>query len=100
MLTYDKAALKKILVAELGWYEKIAETVTTNPVDFRVKLQAALNAWLADRSVDDEFRAEGVPLGEIMTRRRCSCIDAMALMTVFINKPEPARQFTLTVMLQ
>ncbi len=90
MITIDKAAVKEILVEEGYSDEGDIDMIFNELSIIDASLQGVLDAYLADRTVIDEFKVEGLTISIIMHKFSCDFWKALGFMNTAITNPQLA----------
>lgn len=90
MLSFDSELVRKMLLED-GYKEKDLEIKENRLKKINLKLQPVLDAYLADRTISDDFNVEGLTMKIIMEKYSCNFWNAIGFMDAYIDDPEGAK---------
>ena len=76
---------------ETGRPDRLAAIMASRLNQIRPELQPCVAAWMNGNQL--EFSYQGVSLDEIMTKEKCSYIDAVFSMNTLLNNPQIAARY-------
>lgn len=91
MIIFDKAIIKEILIEEGYSDDGEIDMIFSELNIINASLQNVLDAYVADRTILDEFEVEGVTVNMIMDKFRCDFWNALGFMSTSIDNPQLAK---------
>lgn len=92
MIVFDEAVVKKILLEE-GYSDEGEIDMIFNELNIiDASLQRVLDAYLADRTIVDEFKVEGLTINIIMSKFKCDFWKALGFMNTSITNHQLAKE--------
>lgn len=91
VITFDRAAVKKMLIED-GYSDEGEMDRTLNELSLiDAGLQGILDAYLADRTIVDDFQVEGLTIPIIMHKFECDFWNALGFMNTSTHNRELAK---------
>ncbi|SFL96023.1 hypothetical protein [Pelosinus propionicus] len=92
MIVFNEATIKKILLNE-GYSDEGEIDMIFNELNIiDASLQIVLDAYLADRTILDKFKVEGLTMHIIMTKFKCDFWKALGFMNTSISNHHLAKE--------
>ncbi len=92
MIVFDEDTVKKILLEE-GYSDEGEIDMIFNELNIiDSRLQRVLDAYLADRTIVDEFKVEGLTMHIIMEKFKCDFWKALGFMNTSISNHQLAKE--------